>query len=93
MGSISTTSFEPLMPESVEDRWIEYYSGLETTPYCSGSAVSMPFQIGWVLEPSPVCPPETTREQAAAMAPFTSGAPAAPAQKAPPPTSNSPRTP
>ena len=28
MGSISTNSFEPLMPEDVEDRWIEYYTGL-----------------------------------------------------------------
>jgi penicillin-binding protein 1B len=67
MSSISTTSFEPLMPESVEDRWIEYYSGLETSPYCSGSAVSMPFELGTMLDPSPTCPPSTTQEEAALM--------------------------
>jgi penicillin-binding protein 1B len=72
MSSISTTSYEPLMPETIEDRWIEYYSGLETSPYCSGSAVLMPFQIGQVLYPSPVCPPDVTAEEAALMAPFTS---------------------
>jgi hypothetical protein len=30
----------------------------------------MPFQVGQVLEPSPVCPPNTTPEQAARMKPF-----------------------
>jgi penicillin-binding protein 1B len=69
MSSIATTSFEPLMPESVEDRWIEYYSGLETSPYCSGSAVSMPFEVGTVLNPNPACPPSTSREEAALMQP------------------------
>ena len=40
MSSIQTTSFEPLMPETLEDRWIDYFSGRETSPYCDGSAVS-----------------------------------------------------
>ena len=75
MGSISTTSFEPLMPEAVEDRWIEYYSGLETSPYCSGSAVSMPFDVGTVLNPNPACPPSTTPEEAALMQPVLPDAP------------------
>jgi penicillin-binding protein 1B len=66
MASISTNSFEPLMPEDVDDRWINYYSGLETSPYCPG-AVSLPFAIGQVLEPSPSCPPGTTQEEAALM--------------------------
>jgi penicillin-binding protein 1B len=69
MASISTTSFDPLMPEAVEDRWIEFYSGLETSPYCSGSAVRMPFELGTVLNPSPACPPSTTSEEAALMQP------------------------
>jgi penicillin-binding protein 1B len=69
MASITTTSFEPLMPEDVEDRWIEYYSGLETSPYCSGSAVSMPFEFGTVLNPSPACPPGITPEEGALMQP------------------------
>ncbi len=94
MASISTNSFEPLMPETVEDRWIEYYTGLETSPYCSGSAVSMPFQVGQVLDPSPFCPPDTTREEAALMRPppppFSSGDPAA---TAPPLTADPPPVP
>jgi penicillin-binding protein 1B len=69
MSSIATTSFEPLLPEDVEDRWIEYYSGLETSPYCSGSAVSMPFEVGTVLNPSQNCPPDISREEAALMQP------------------------
>jgi penicillin-binding protein 1B len=75
MSSITTTSFEPLMPESVEDRWIEFYSGLETSPYCSGSAVSMPFELGTVLNPSPSCPPSTTQEEAALLQPLLQPAP------------------
>ncbi|MDH5225866.1 MAG: penicillin-binding protein 1B [Gammaproteobacteria bacterium] len=70
MSSITTTSFEPLMPEEVEDRWIEYYSGLETSPYCSGSAVSMPFEVGTVLNPSLSCPPGITPEEGALMQPL-----------------------
>ena len=75
MSSISTTSYEPLMPETIEDRWVEYYSGLETSPYCSGSAVLMPFQVGQVLYPSPVCPPHVTAAEAALATPFTSAPP------------------
>jgi penicillin-binding protein 1B len=75
MASISTTSFDPLMPEAVEDRWIEFYSGLETSPYCSGSAVRMPFELGTVLNPSPACPPSTTPEEGALMQPLPQDAP------------------
>jgi penicillin-binding protein 1B len=57
MGSIATSSFEPLLPESLEHRWIDYFSGLETSPYCNGSAVSLPFDVGALLEPAPDCPP------------------------------------
>jgi hypothetical protein len=45
------------MPESLENRWIDYYSGRETSPYCDGSAVNMPFRIGTPLYASDVCPP------------------------------------
>ena len=65
MASISTNSFEPLMPEDVEDRTIDYYTGLETSPYCNG--VSLPFTVGMVLAQSPTCPPGTTREEAAVI--------------------------
>jgi penicillin-binding protein 1B len=61
MSSIPTSSFEPLQPESVDLRWIDYFSGQETSPYCNGSAVSMPFAPGTLLEPSETCPPTTGR--------------------------------
>jgi penicillin-binding protein 1B len=61
MGSIPTSSFEPLLPESVDMRWIDYFSGRETSPYCNGSAVSMPFPPGTPLEPSEDCPPGVDR--------------------------------
>jgi penicillin-binding protein 1B len=69
MSSISTTSFEPLLPESVEDRWMDFYSGLETSPYCSGSAVSMPFEVGTMLTPDPACPPNVSPEEGALLRP------------------------
>ena len=57
MGSIVTSSFEPMLPESLEHRWVDYFSGLETSPYCDGSAVNLPFRVGTLLEPNPECPP------------------------------------
>ena len=59
MGSIVTSSFEPMLPEDLEHRWVDYFSGLETSPYCDGSAVSLPFRVGTLLEPNPECPPGT----------------------------------
>jgi penicillin-binding protein 1B len=69
MGSIATSSFEPLLPESLEHRWIDYFSGLETSPYCNGSAVSLPFDVGTLLEPAADCPPGTVESPAAAVFP------------------------
>jgi penicillin-binding protein 1B len=60
MGSIPTSSFEPLLPDTVDARWIDFYSGRETSPYCNGSAVSMPFLPGTALSPSENCPPDST---------------------------------
>jgi penicillin-binding protein 1B len=57
MGSIDTTSFEPLMPESLDNRWIDYYTGDETSPYCSGAAVSLAFPVDAALPASVICPP------------------------------------
>jgi penicillin-binding protein 1B len=73
MSSIPTSSFEPLQPDSVDLRWIDYYSGRETSPYCNGSAVSMPFAPGTMLEPSEACPPAAGGSAGAAdgFGPFT----------------------
>lgn len=86
MASIDTVSYEPLLPEDVEDRWVDYYSGWETSPYCDPSAVSLPFAVGQILPASPTCPPDTTPEEGALLMPdmpadgepdaATSGAPA-----------------
>jgi penicillin-binding protein 1B len=57
MGSIPTSPFEPLLPDTLDLRWIDYFSGRETSPYCNGSAVSMPFAPGSPLQPSDACPP------------------------------------
>jgi len=57
MGSIDTSSFEPLMPESLENRWVDYFTGEETSPYCSGVALSLPFPVDAPLPPSTICPP------------------------------------
>lgn len=69
MASIDTSSFEPLLPEDVEDRWVDYYTGWETSPWCNGSAVSMPFAVGQVLPASATCPPNLTAEEGALLAP------------------------
>jgi penicillin-binding protein 1B len=78
MSSIPTTSFDPLMPESLENRWIDYYSGRETSPYCDGSAVNMPFKIGTPLYASDACPPGagTALEADPAIAPEGAPVPA-----------------
>jgi penicillin-binding protein 1B len=67
MASIDTSSFEPLLPEDVEDRWIDYYSGLETSPYCSRYAVSLPFRVGEQLIASATCPPGVSPEEGAIL--------------------------
>jgi penicillin-binding protein 1B len=71
MGSITTTPFEPVLPESLELRWVDYYSGHETSPYCNGSAVAMPFPPGTLLQPEPSCPPgeDTTLFDPGALGP------------------------
>jgi penicillin-binding protein 1B len=57
MGSIVTSSFEPTLPDALEHRWVDYFTGLETSPFCNGSAVSLPFRVGTLLEADPACGP------------------------------------
>jgi penicillin-binding protein 1B len=65
MASISTNSFEPVMPDDVEDRTIDYYTGLETSEWCNG--VDLPFAVGTIMPASPTCPPGTTAGAAAVI--------------------------
>ena len=53
-----------MLPESLEHRWVDYFSGLEASPYCDGAAVSLPFRVGTLLEPNPECPPDTSEPPA-----------------------------
>jgi penicillin-binding protein 1B len=39
LKTLKSASFEPVPPELVEDRWIDFSDGLETTPTCSTDAV------------------------------------------------------
>lgn len=63
MGSLRTSPWEPVLPELLEERWIEYGSGYETTPECSADAVPVALVKGVPLPPLPGCsalaPPAT----------------------------------
>jgi penicillin-binding protein 1B len=83
MSTITTSSFEPLMPESLENRWIDYYSGLETSPSCDAAAVNLPFRVGTALYPDDVCPPGIEGPPGIESGTVPPGDPDAPAQTAP----------
>ena len=55
MSSLRTASWEPSMPETLEDRWIDYYLGTETLPECTPDAVAIAVQRGLPLPPSANC--------------------------------------
>jgi penicillin-binding protein 1B len=63
MASLKSTSFEPVAPENVEDRWIDFDDGLESTPGCSVDAVSVAVPQGSVLPRKPDCNPATPGAQ------------------------------
>lgn len=41
LSRLKSASFQPVPPESVEDRWIDFGDGLETTAGCSADAVAV----------------------------------------------------
>jgi penicillin-binding protein 1B len=53
--SLKSSSFQPVAPETVEDRWIDFNDGLETTPACSSDAVVISVPKGTVLPVKPDC--------------------------------------
>jgi penicillin-binding protein 1B len=55
MVRLKSASFLPVPPEAVEDRWIEFSDGLETTPACSADAVLISVSKGTALPPKPGC--------------------------------------
>ena len=55
LASLQSTSFEPVLPDLVEDRWIGFNDGLETTPACSTDAVLIAVPKDTVLPGNPHC--------------------------------------
>jgi penicillin-binding protein 1B len=66
IASLKSVSFQPVPPELVEDRWIEFGDGLETTPACSADAVVVSVPKDTVLPGKPGCnssPPGTVGDK------------------------------
>ena len=57
MASLKPVSFEPIAPDSTEDRWIGFDDGLETTPACSPDAVLIGVPKNTALPGNPRCNP------------------------------------
>jgi penicillin-binding protein 1B len=57
IASLNSASFQPAAPEQVEDRWIGFADGLETTPACSADAVAVAVPRGTALPASAGCYP------------------------------------
>ena len=55
LAKLKSSSFEPVPPDGVEDRWISFDDGLETTPACSADAVLVAVPQGAVLPAKPGC--------------------------------------
>ncbi len=66
MKSLKSASFDPVPPESVEDRWIDFADGMETTPACSSDAVLVALPKDTALPAKPGCissPPATAGDK------------------------------
>jgi penicillin-binding protein 1B len=55
VARLKSASFQPVPPDLVEDRWIGFDDGLETTPACSVDAVVVSVPKGTVLPAKPDC--------------------------------------
>jgi penicillin-binding protein 1B len=49
LASLKSASFQPVPPELIEDRWIGFADGLETTPACNADAVMVAVPKGTAL--------------------------------------------
>jgi len=55
LARLKSASFEPVAPELLEDRWIDFGDGFETTPACSVDAVVISVPKGAALPAKPGC--------------------------------------
>jgi penicillin-binding protein 1B len=65
MAALKSASFEPVPPELVEDRWIGFADGLETTPACSADAVMVSLPKDALIPAKPGCTPARAGASAA----------------------------
>jgi penicillin-binding protein 1B len=59
MASLKSASFQPVPPDTVEDRWIDFGDGLETPPACSADPVSIAVPKDTVLPRKADCTPSS----------------------------------
>ena len=59
LSRLKSASFQPVPPEQVEDRWIGFGDGLETTPGCGAEAVLISVPRGTVLPGKAGCAPSS----------------------------------
>jgi penicillin-binding protein 1B len=59
LARLRSASFEPVAPELVEDRWIGFGDGLETSPACSADAVVVSVPKDTALPANPGCGPSS----------------------------------
>jgi penicillin-binding protein 1B len=59
LARLKSASFEPVPPELVEDRWIGFGDGLETSPACSADAVVVSVPKDTALPAKPGCGPSS----------------------------------
>ena len=57
IARLKSASFQPVPPDLVEDRWIDFGDGLETTPTCSADAVVVSVPKDAALPAKPDCGP------------------------------------
>ena len=57
IASLKSASFQPVRPELLEDRWIGFGDGLETTQACSEDAIVIAVPLGTVLPRKAACGP------------------------------------
>jgi hypothetical protein len=55
MASLKPLSFDPVAPETVEERWIGFNDGLETTATCGADAVKIAVPRNTQLPANPSC--------------------------------------
>ena len=55
LARLKSVSFQPVPPENLEERWISFKDGLETTPACSADAVAIAVPKDSVLAGEPGC--------------------------------------